>query len=331
MEIRFGNKAAHAAALRQIATEAHPGSPVYSLNNGGINSSVVRVDNFIYKGQHSGIYPPEVATRREAAVAKVLPPEAKLATGALLILPQLIASHPSAQPAHNKLSFVPGDVLPLTDIVNFDEAGKIQLGKDLGSFVVWLTNAIPADVCESIQSQAPNTDLTLMTALKELRLPHAETIRANGYRSTADLLEELANTPLPPYDDPGFLPSVTCHSDLRVDNLTFSNRRLSGVFDFEYLTRSDPAEELRFTGFMGSSVARAAIQQFYTETRVDIPLQRLTHYTSMQAIFAASIHGIHGEKKGNFSSVYQDFLKQQNPEKDWSELDRFVSSESAGS
>jgi hypothetical protein len=46
MEIHFGDTAAHAAALRQIATEASPDSAVYSLDSKGPNS-VIRADNLI--------------------------------------------------------------------------------------------------------------------------------------------------------------------------------------------------------------------------------------------------------------------------------------------
>jgi hypothetical protein len=222
------------------------------------------------------------------------------------------------------LSFVPGDILPLPEVAALDETAKIRLGKDLGSFVVWLTNTIPEAAHERIRSQAPATDLSLTVALKKLRLPHAEAIRAKGCHSTADLLEELANAPLPPYDDYDSPPVATCHTDLRPDNLTFANGRLNGVFDFEMLKRSDPAEELRFTGFMGLSVAEAAIQQYYDETKVAIPLQRLIQYTGAQAIFAASFQVIHDGEKDKLSSIYQDFLSQQYPAKDWSELDPFV-------
>lgn len=106
--------------------------------------------------------------------------------------------------------------------------------------------------------------------------------------------------------------------------MTFEDKRLRGVFDFACLFPADPAEELRFACLIGESAVQAAADQFYTETGLAIPAQRIVHYAGVQAVFSATYCVIHDASA--FSPSNREFLDQYYSDRDWSELDSLVAS-----
>lgn len=321
MKIHSVDAEAHAAALYDIVSATNPDEEIQVLD-GGETSTVLRVGDVLYKSPHTSVGDHSSVIRFEAAVAEPLPAAANLATGAVLAMPQLVASHPDKEPPYNMLRYVPGNIWDMPDIAMLSDAAKTQLGRDLGSFVAWLGKAIPVSKFDDIQASTPaGVPLTLIDALREFRLPHLRTILDNGYGNTAELLKELTGTLPPAYENPSLEPLTVGHGDLRAANMTFENERLKGIFDFGCLFLTDPAEELRFTCLVSEAALEAAIEQYYVETELWIPSQRIVHYAGAQAMLSASYCAINGVNA--FSPSNRNFLDQYYPDKDWSELDDF--------
>lgn len=321
MKIHSVDAAAHAAAMYDLVSATNPDEEIQVLDGGEL-SSVLRIGNVVYKGPHTSLIDHSSVVRFDAAVAEALPVTADLATGAVLAMPQLVASHPDTEPPYNILRYVPGDIRDTPDIAMLSEAAKAQLGRDLGSFVAWLGRTIPMSKLDDIQISTPiGMPLTLIDALREFCLPSLETIRDNGYGNTAELLKELTGKLPPPYEDPTLEPLIIGHGDLRAANMTFENERLKGIFDFGALFPTDPAEELRFICLVGEAAVEAAIDQFYVETQLRIPPQRIVHYAGAQAMLSATYCAINGVNA--FSLSNRNFLDQYYPDRDWSELDDF--------
>lgn len=170
MKIYSADAGEHAAALHDIVVAAHPAEEVQVLESGEV-SSVLRVDDVVYKGPHTSLSELSSAVRFDAAVSEALPAAASLATGTVLTMPKLVASHPDAEPPYNVLRYVPGDILNPSHIATFSEAEKTQLGRDLGSFAAWLDRTIPISRFDAIQANTPaGAPTTLTGALRDLRL-----------------------------------------------------------------------------------------------------------------------------------------------------------------
>ncbi len=320
---KFDDAGLYTASLLEVAGAlGAPHTSIQPLEPGMMNG-VVRIDDTVLKSPRvSNDEYKERIVRAEAAVVEILPPIVQLATGTEVKVPQLRASRPDNRPPYNIFSFVPGEILAMSDIMSLSEPEKLQLGEDLGSFVARLARCdFSADALIRLQN-IPVVRKTGAWLLEQHRLPYIGAIRHNGCFQVAELVGELAHNPHPPGDE-AVLEPIPGHGDLRPANLTFHKRRLVGVFDFGSMYPRDPAEELRWTCFMGEAVMRAAASQYTRETQTLLTPERIAHFANMQAVATAAFCAIHPDK-GKIPLFQRNFLSGYYPARDLTELDRFT-------
>lgn len=138
-------------------------------------------------------------------------------------VPQHIECAPWGQAPYNLFSYVPGTVLVPAELATFSQAERQNLGKDLGSFIVWLANTIGEEEYNDALSVADIPPWMSRKDVLERRLKRREKLEEAGHTALVDILSELHHD----YDavwqecaDRGGL--IVCHNDLRPANMTFS-------------------------------------------------------------------------------------------------------------
>lgn len=318
MHVSFDNHELVTASLMETVEEAYPGSTAIPLGPGELNS-VVRVDEVVIKSPLvSDEAEKEILVQTEAAATEQLPDAVQLTTGRTILLPQLIDSQPSRKPPYNVLRFVQGEQLPISYIASFTEPEKAQLGKDIGSLVAWLSQHLPEKSPAQMSSLPPKTAISV---LEHFWLPRLDDMRQNGFAQTAALVKELLECPHPPHGDT--TTPIAGHGDLHAANLTFQNRRLQGVFDFGNMAYRDPADELRWTYFMGETAAKEAARQYTQETGTKLSVEQIAYYAGVQAASRAASCAVYPDRKILPAPHYR-VLSSQYAELDLSELEPVV-------
>ena len=319
MALEFDDSEQLTASLIQQAEATFPDYSVEPLGLGSFNC-VVRAGEYALKSPLVSDREEKVAfVEAEAAILDKLPAVADLPNGTILHLPALKESKPGDPVPHNIFRFVPGTILSMPDVIAFDGADKAQLGRDIGSFVAWLSGVLTVDPSKEQPTKAPISSKTIVTALREYRLPFTEMMRSNGFQSTATLIEELVGGKQ--FDEGGtvYHAYILGHGDLRPANLTFNGNRLYGVFDFGNAVVTDPAEQLRWMYLLGESAGYAATQQYNEQTNSQVSLERVAKYAAIQVMSAAGRVAMHPSGR-SLPTFQKDFLTSRYPEYDWSEL-----------
>lgn len=229
----------------------------------------------------------------------------------------------TARPPRNVLSYVPGEVLSTETIQQFSSIERQRLGHSLGSFVVWMANAISSEMQTQITEEVGFAPFSRKDVLG-LRLEHAEYLMQNGYHTMVETLYELYDA----YDDvtpPGM--DIVGHNDLRAANLTFNRDtdnqyRLNGVFDFGITKTTSVEHEMRHFAIMGEDVLEAAVAEYIEQTGIEPSREAIWHVHRAQVISASSYYAIEGTIANHPERIAQ--MIKTFPEKDWSELSDLV-------
>jgi Ser/Thr protein kinase RdoA (MazF antagonist) len=225
----------------------------------------------------------------------------------------------TARPPRNILSYVTGEMLPTEIIRELSSTERQQLGRTLGSFVVWMANAMSIETQTQIAEETNFVQLSRKDVLG-IRLEDAENLIQDGYHVLVETLYELYDA----YDD--IVPStmnIVGHDDLRVANLTFNKDAadrylLSGVFDFGITKTTTVEHEMRHFADMGEGVLEAAVVEYAEQTGLEPSWEAIWHIHRAQVISASSYYAIEGTIANHPEEIMR--MVETFPEKDWSEF-----------
>lgn len=236
-------------------------------------------------------------------------------------IPRLYTCDVLAKQPNNLLSFVPGEILGDHTIDILSPAERQQLGRDLGSFVVWMTEAMAPKTLDIISDEVGFEPITLQSIIKS-HIDNIHFIEARRYHNLVEVLYEL-DVDLTKSTQPEE-PKIVGHNDLKPANLTFAKDKdglykLAGVIDFGVVRTNNINYEMRKILFMGEDILETAMTAYETATGISPSPELILLYLRAQVVGQVAFFAMQGMV--NYRPELSTKMKKLFPERDWTELE----------
>jgi aminoglycoside 2''-phosphotransferase len=172
-----------------------------------------------------------------------------------------------------------------------------SLAKQLGAFLHGLHHLSPA---------ALGLDLPLHDTLAESRKFYSEIqehlfprMRPDARNSVTSHFEEYFSTPRLHEYEPAII-----HGDFGGSNILFEGKKITGIIDFSFAGRDDPARDIAAVSTYGESFS-ARIWRYYPG--IESPLERATFYRGTFALYEA-LHGFCNNDQEALTSGMEQYV-----------------------
>lgn len=161
---------------------------------------------------------------------------------------------------YSAYDYIPGDVLPETELAKLTDEQAYKIGQDLGEFFAILHSQDPEIAAVRTRKQ----DMSLFEYYRR-RIETAKTV--DFYQHTQNLLDSITPN----------APQVLVHGDLHALNMVIDpiNLRLSGVIDFSEVEVGDPHQDFRKIFMADERFLSPAVDVYQQQTGKDLSIDRI--------------------------------------------------------